>query len=119
MNTRTRVPPQVQEVLRQQAADAERAREINRPALGKPRPQKGKGTEVAPAKPTAVAMPDTRDYRTQYLDSVAPNAIAGRLIKFDKSGKFVTADDEEAISPDRDFVCLADETLIGWIRFSQ
>src|SRR5262249_34545738 len=40
-----------------------------------------KGTAVATAAPTAVALPDGRTPREVYLDEVAPAAIVGRLVK--------------------------------------
>ena len=52
----------------------------------------------APRASTAVAVPDNRSYRARYLDEVAPSGIAGRLIKFDKSGKFITSDDGAEIA---------------------
>jgi hypothetical protein len=68
------------------------------------------------AKSTAVAVPDNRDYRSRYLDEIAPSTIVGRLIKFGKDGKFVTNDDGEPISEDTEFIALCDETLVGWIK---
>jgi hypothetical protein len=76
------------------------------------------GTAVATAVPTAVAMPDGRTPREAYLDEVAPAAIVGRLIKFTREGAFVTADDEAEISDTADFTVLADQTLVGWLRFN-
>ena len=72
---------------------------------------------VALAKPTAIAVPDTRTPVQQYVDEIAPSAIAGRMIRFAKTGEFIIADTEEVISPDTDFIALCDETLIGWIKF--
>jgi hypothetical protein len=66
----------------------------------------------------AVALPDTRTEVSKYLDEIAPAAVVGRLVKFSKDGQFVTADDGEPISDVAEFVMLADETLIGWIRFN-
>ena len=72
---------------------------------------------VTLAKPTAIAVPDTRTPVQQYVDEIAPSAIAGRMIRFAKTGEFIIADTEEVISPDTDFIALCDETLIGWIKF--
>jgi hypothetical protein len=87
-----------------------------------------KPATVPPAKPaTAIVsagkapLPTMADNRTpvqQYLDEVAPAAIVGRMIKFGKDGKFITADDAAAVSDEADFVALADQTLIGWIKFN-
>jgi hypothetical protein len=74
------------------------------------------GTTVVATKTTAVAVPDNRPARDQYLDEIAPASIIGRLIKF-KKGKFVLTDDDTEIGEDEDFVCLADATMIGWVRF--
>jgi hypothetical protein len=73
---------------------------------------------AVPPAPSAPAVHDDRSYRARYLDEVAPASIAGRLVKFDKSGNFVCPDTDESIDPNEDFVALADETLIGWIKFS-
>jgi hypothetical protein len=67
---------------------------------------------------TAVALPDTRTEVQKYLDEIAPAAVVGRLVKFSKDGQFVTTDDGEPISDVAEFVVLADETLVGWIKFN-
>jgi hypothetical protein len=67
---------------------------------------------------TALALPDTRTVVQRYVDEIAPASIVGRLIKFGKEGKFVTADDDELVDENADFIALCDETLVGWIRFS-
>ena len=74
---------------------------------------------VVPAKPdiTAVATPDARTDVQKYLDDIAPAGIVGRLIKFSKDGKFVSADDDEPVDEAAEFIALCDQTLIGWIRF--
>ena len=85
-----------------------------------PRPVAPAAKAVVPATkaaPSAPAVPDDRSYVSHYLDEVAPASIAGRLIKFSKSGDFLLPDTEETVDPDEDFVALCDETLIGWIRF--
>jgi hypothetical protein len=69
----------------------------------------------APAASTAVAPIVTR---SQYLDEIAPAAIVGRMIKFNKEGKFATHDDGTEIADTVDFVALADQTLVGWIKFN-
>ena len=72
----------------------------------------------APKASTAVAVPDNRSYRERYLDDVAPASIVGRMIKFSKEGTFVTHDDGAEIDENAEFTVLADETLIGWIKFN-
>jgi hypothetical protein len=68
---------------------------------------------------TAVAVPNNKSYRERYLDEISSTSLAGRLIKFDvKGGKFLTPDDDAAISEDQDFIALCDETLVGWIKFN-
>ena len=49
---------------------------------------------------------------------MAPSGIVGRLIKFSKEGKFIFADDGEAIAESEDFVVLADQTLVSWVKFN-
>lgn len=75
-------------------------------------------TVPAPTASTAVAVPDSRSYRERYLDDVAPASIVGRMIKFSKEGTFVTHDDGAEIDENAEFTVLADETLIGWIKFN-
>ena len=53
-----------------------------------------------------------------YLDEVAPSSIVGRMIKFDKTGTFITPDDEGEVKDAIDFIALCDMTLIGWIKFN-
>lgn len=107
-----RRPPTPAEIQAQQRADAERDRaqkaDRERRAL------------VATAKPTLPAEmpPDTRTAVQQYLDEVAPASIVGRMIKFGKEGTFTTPDDGETIADTADFVALADQTLVGWLKFN-
>jgi hypothetical protein len=54
----------------------------------------------------------------QYLDSIAPASLAGRLIKFSKDGTWVITDDETKIDEDAHFIPNVPETLIGWIKFN-
>lgn len=84
-----------------------------------PPPTKG-GTAVSVAAGTAaVAVPETRTPVQTYLDEIAPASIVGRMVKFDtKGGQFFTADDDEEISADDNFVVLADQTLIGRVKFN-
>ena len=75
------------------------ARQVKVPTASPAKPPTAAST-VRP-QTTAVAVPDNRSYRARYLDEVAPSGIAGRLIKFDKSGKYVTSDDGAEISATR------------------
>jgi hypothetical protein len=72
----------------------------------------------APAPSTAVAVKSNQDYRSRYLDEVAPASIVGRMVKFSKQGTFITPDDEQELSEDAEFVALCDQTLIGWVKFN-
>jgi hypothetical protein len=110
-NTRTSAQQQAQ-----QRADAERRTQA-KAAIVRQSPA-APPTVTAPVTSTAVTVPDSRDYRSRYLDEIAPSSIAGRLIKFSKDGKFVTNDDGEPISEAAEFIALCDETLVGWIRFN-
>jgi hypothetical protein len=77
---------------------------------------------AVPAKVAATApAPLAGDARTateRYVDEIAPSNIAGQMVKFSKEGKFVINETEETIDPDRDFIALCDEVLVGWIKFS-
>lgn len=64
-------------------------------------------------------MPDTRTDIERYVDEIAPSVIAGQLVKFTKEGTFIIAESKEEIDLNTDFVALCDETLIGWIKFSE
>ena len=61
---------------------------------------------------------DHRNPRERYLDECAPSGVVGRLVKFSKDGKFTFADDGEAIAESDDFVVLADQTLVSWVKFN-
>ena len=94
-----------EEIIEQQKLDAAKLK------------QNGGVPAVVKSAPPATTGVDTRDRVDRYLDEMAPSSFAGQLIKFDKAGKFVVVETGEELSPDADFVVLADETLFGWIRF--
>ena len=80
----------------------------------------------APAVPAVMPKPSTavmtaaernREYRSRYLDEVAPASIVGRMIKFSRDGDFVTSDDGKAIAEGAEFIALCDQTVVGWQRF--
>jgi hypothetical protein len=72
----------------------------------------------AVAKATPPTAPDRRTARQRYLDDIAPSGIVGRLAKFDgKAGKFVFVDTDEAIGDGEDFVVLADQTMVAYVKF--
>jgi hypothetical protein len=98
--------PSPEEVTRQQKEDAEKATKQSR--------------ELVAKKAASLPMqPDNRSDIEKYIDGIAPTQIAGSLVRFTKEGRFIVVDTEEEISDDREFICLADETLCGWIRFSE
>lgn len=109
-------PPTPEQIRAQQRADAERQLARQHAAAA----PAAKPATTLPAKPavTAVAPPDDRTAVQKYLDDVAPATIVGRLVKFNKNGEFETADDEEKIGEDADFIALCDQTLVGWIKFN-
>lgn len=71
----------------------------------------------APAAAREIVPTTPENYRQRYLDEVAPSGIAGRLIKF-KEGKYITTDDEKEVPEGSEFILLADDTVVGWIRFN-
>jgi hypothetical protein len=103
------------DINRQQKEDAER--DLARRTAAK---ASAANTAVATKPPTtpAAATPDSRTTAQKYLDEIAPAAIVGRMIKFNKEGRFVTHDDGAPVAEDAEFVVLADQTLIGWVKFS-
>ena len=72
---------------------------------------------VAPNK-AAVTVSDDEARRKAYLDQVAPDSYPGRLVKFSKDGAFVTHDDGVKVSEDAKFIVLADQTMVGPMRFN-
>jgi hypothetical protein len=101
-------PPTTQQILARQKS-----------AITPPRPTTPQ-TAVAVARPasTAVAAPNGRSAVQNYLDTVAPSAFSGRLVKFNKDGQFATSDTGDVIDENADFLALCDEVLIGWIKFN-
>jgi hypothetical protein len=82
---------------------------------------------IAPSVPAVMPKPATaamtsaernKEYRSRYLDEVAPSGIAGRLIKFGKDGAYVTSDDGAALPEAAEYILLADDTLVGWMKFN-
>jgi hypothetical protein len=111
------------QVLLQQQQDAARRRALaanrdTRPLDRLPLGDKPNAGALATRPTTSIpAVPDTRTPQQKYLDEIAPSSIAGQLVKFSKEGQFVVSESGEAISPDKDFVALCDEVLVGWIKF--
>jgi hypothetical protein len=75
-------------------------------------------TSAPATPPSRSAGSDTRTPQQKYLDEIAPSSFVGTLVKFSKEGKFVIAESGEEISPDKDFIALCDEVLVGWIKFN-
>jgi hypothetical protein len=110
----------VAEQKRQAAVLAEQKRQAA--VLAEQKRQGAAQTNNVPAKvANSIPAPTIIDNRTpeqRYIDEIAPTQIAGQLVKFSKEGKFVIAETDEEISPDIDFVVLADETFVGWVKFN-
>jgi hypothetical protein len=105
--TQARPGPTPAQINAEQKAAAERGRQ----------PARSTAITTGPAA-TVPAVPDSRTPVQAYLDEVAPASIVGRMIKFSKDGKFITADDNAEISDEADFAALCDQTLIGWLKFN-
>jgi hypothetical protein len=92
---RGRTPEQIIADQKEQAAkDKARANAQKAAATDWPVPVKTGDTGFAFVAP----MPaDTRTEIQKYVDEIAPANIVGRMVKFSKDGKFVTADDDEPI----------------------
>jgi hypothetical protein len=107
MPAAVRKPPTPRQVQEEQnrllAADATRAKAPNLPS-------------VVEAK--LPASDSGRAFHDAYLDAIAPATIAGKMVKFGKDGEYVVGDDKSVIGEDVDFIALAPETLIGWIKFN-
>ena len=116
--------PSPEEIVAQQKIDAVRLKQQKAEAARAAQPRDvatrpAAPVAVRPAAPPATVPPDDRSPVERYLDEIAPASFPGQLIKFDgKAGQFVVTADGEPFDTNRDFVVLADETLIGMIRFS-
>ena len=40
------------------------------------------------------------------------------MVKFSKEGDFITPDDDAEVAKDAEFTVLADQTLVGWVKFN-
>lgn len=126
MTPKTR-PRTTTQVLQQQkqnaeaarAAAAEQAAKAATTAPTKLDAKLNETTALVPAQSTAVAVPDTRSALDKYLDEIAPTGIVGRMVKFDKSGEFVTPDDGEKISDSVDFIAMCDGVMAGFLKFHE
>jgi hypothetical protein len=67
---------------------------------------------------TTVAAPVDMDAVERHLDKVSPQGIAGHLLKLTQNGEFRTKDTDEKIERAVEFVCLANETFVGWQKFN-
>jgi hypothetical protein len=112
--TSARRGPTPQQINEQQRKDAERDRQ--RKADAERERQKSQALTTKP--PTAVTAPDTRTSVQRYLDEVAPATMVGRQIKSTKEHVFATSDDGEPVTDDTDFIALADQTMVGFIKFN-
>ena len=57
------------------------------------------------------------EYRTRYLDTIAPSGIVGRQIKYSpKDSAFIV--DEEKVPEDTTFAALCGDTLVGFRKFN-
>jgi len=120
MNTsNTRRPPTPAEIQAWQRQQADAAREAKAKLAANNTAAAPAATVPALKASTAVAAVDNRNAVQAYLDDVAPASIVGRMIKFDTNGKFVTPDDDAQVEEGAEFVALADQTLVGWIRFNE
>jgi hypothetical protein len=52
------------------------------------------------------------------LDDHVPVTLVGRVIRGDKDHVFVTPDDGQPVPDDVDFVVLADQTMVGYVKFN-
>jgi hypothetical protein len=106
-----RKPPTPAEVQAQQdrmlEIDRRTARTISEPTTAASVP--------AVVKSQLPAVPWSHE---NYLNELAPQTIAGRMVKFTKEGKFAVPDDETVIGEDVVFIANVPETLIGWIKFN-
>jgi hypothetical protein len=107
MSTAARKPPTPQQVQAEQervrAADEARAKAPNLPSV---------------VETKLPASSDGRSFHDAYLDAIAPASIAGKMLKFSKDGEYQVVEDESTIGEDVQFVAVAPETLIGWIKFN-
>jgi hypothetical protein len=104
-------PRTTNQVLRQQQQDAER----DRAQLAQVQAE----NRAAVALSTSTAAPNTRPALDRYLDDIAPpSGMAGPMLKFNKAGQYVRADDGTVIGDDIDFIAHCNQTLAGFIKFN-
>jgi hypothetical protein len=120
-------PRSTEQTLREQKVTAERDRAVAQRQVAQQkqaepldlfaRPGGQPQQAVVSTVKATIALPDTRTPHQAYLDAIAPSGIVGRLLKFGKSGTFVTADTDEKIDAEQPFVALCDQVLIGYQKF--
>ena len=101
-------PPSPAQIVAEQKIQARKLAEAKKAA---------ENTVPAKIETTAASVPDNRSSVEQYLDATSPVGVVGRLVKFNKEAKFVTADDDVPIDESAEFIALVPETLVGWIKF--
>jgi hypothetical protein len=114
-------PEEVQAEQKRQAA-ADLARKNAMASHQAPLPEReftpvNSTTAVVPAQSTALST-DTRTATQAWADEAAPSTMVGRLVGFNKGGKFAFKDDDSEISPNTDHIALTDEVQVGWIKFN-
>ena len=70
------------------------------------------------ASTTAVAVAATRGIPRAISRRGGTANIVGGLIKFAKNGQFITADDDQPVPAGAEFIALADQTFVGWLKFT-
>ena len=101
-------PPSPAQIVAEQKIQARKLAEAKKAA---------ENTVPAKIETTAASVPDNRSSVEQYLDATSPVGVVGRLVKFNKEAKFVTADDDVPVDESAEFIALVPETLVGWIKF--
>jgi hypothetical protein len=91
-----------------------------------PEPETAPPEAAEPPQPSREVVPTTpklpaaaTDSIQAYLDEIAPAAMVGRMIRFNgKDGRYITHDDGQGIGDGQRFIFLAEETLIGFVKFN-
>jgi hypothetical protein len=82
------------------------------------RSRQGAGERSFESRGGASRCPRQSEQRSALPRRCVSGVDVGRMVKFTKDGKFVTTDDNAEISEEMDFIALADQTLVGWIKFN-
>lgn len=115
------MPITTEQRLRQQRDDADREYQQSLDARARSSLSRSVATTTSPGpiSPVSQGTLTTNTWKNvdEYLDAIAPGS-SGRVIRFDKLGRFVFVDDGTDVT-DSEWIALPDIVVGGWIRFGE